>query len=285
MDLKGKVAIVTGASRGIGRGVALGLGEYGATVYVTGRTEDGGALPDFLKNTGIHQTAEAVTALGGSGIAHRCDHANDEEVEKLFKRVMDEQGRIDILVNSAWGGGVHAIKGYFFGTPFWQQPVSLWDDHFNVGLRSNYVASMLAAGAMVQKKSGLIVNISYYGGRHYFNNVAYGVAKAAVDRLSADTALDLKPHNVAVFSLYPGTASTEGMTEYAKYDPRVDISAMETPRFSGRCVAALALDPKAIEESGSVLIAAEVAQRYGFTDVNGKQPRSERPEKWELPKA
>lgn len=282
MDLRGKVAIVTGASRGIGRGVALGLGEYGATVYVTGRTEDGGALPDFLKGTGIHRTAEEVTALGGVGIAHRCDHANDAEVEKLFERVLSEQGKIDILVNSAWGGGVHAMQGYFFGTPFWQQPVSILDDHFTVGMRSNYVASRLAASVMVRQKSGLIVNISYYGGRHYFNNVAYGVMKAAVDRLSADTALELKPHNVAVFSLYPGTASTEGMIEYAKYDPRVDISAMETPRFSGRCVAALALDPKAIEESGSVLIAAEVARRYGFTDVDGKQPRSERPEKWEL---
>jgi len=280
MNLKGKVAIVTGASRRIGRGVARGLGEHGATVYVTGRTEDGGALPDFLKGTGIHRTAEEVTALGGVGLAHRCDHANDAEVERLFERVLSEQGRIDILVNSAWGGGVHAMQGYFFGAPFWEQPVSLWDDNFSVGLRSNYVASRLAAGAMVRQKSGLIVNISYYGGRHYFNNVAYGVAKAAVDRLSADTAHELKAHNVAVFSLYPGTAATEGMIEYAKYDPRMDTSRMETPQFSGRCVAALALDPGAIEQTGSVLIAAEVAQRYGFTDVDGKQPRSERPELW-----
>ena len=282
MNLKGKVAIVTGASRGIGRGVARGLGEYGATVYVTGRTEDGSALPDFLKGTGIQKTADEVTALGGIGIAHRCDHANDDEVEKLFERVLQEQGKIDILVNSAWGGGVHAMQGYFFGTPFWEQPISLWDDHFTVGLRSNYVASRLAARAMVGQGSGLIVNISYYGGRHYINNVSYGVAKAAVDRLSADTAHELKVHNVAVFSLYPGTASTEGMIEYAKYDPRVDIGRMETPQFSGRCVAALASDPKAIEETGSVLIAAEVAKRYGITDVDGKQPLSERPDKWEL---
>lgn len=282
MNLKGKVAIVTGASRGIGRGVARGLGEYGATVYVTGRTEDGSALPDFLKGTGIQKTADEVTALGGIGIAHRCDHARDEEVEKLFERVLQEQGKIDILVNSAWGGGVHAMQGYFFGTPFWEQPISLWDDHFTVGLRSNYVASRLAARAMVGQGSGLIVNISYYGGRHYFNNVSYGVAKAAVDRLSADTAHELKAHNVAVFSLYPGTASTEGMIEYAKYDPRVDIGQMETPQFSGRCVAALASDPKAIEKTGSVLIAAEVAHRYGITDVDGKQPLSERSEKWEL---
>lgn len=282
MDLKGKVAIVTGASRGIGRGVARGLGEYGATVYVTGRTEDGGTLPDFLRGTGIHRTADEVTALGGIGIAHRCDHAKDEEVEALFERVLREQGKVDILVNSAWGGGVHAMQGYFFGTPFWEQPVSLLDDQYMVGMRSNYVASRLAARAMAQKKSGLIVNISYYGGRHYFNNVAYGVMKAAVDRLSADTAHELKPHNVAVLSLYPGTVSTEGMVEYAKYDPGVDLDAMETPQFSGRCVAALALDPGVIGETGSVLITAEVARRYGLTDMGGRQPRSERPEKWEL---
>jgi dehydrogenase/reductase SDR family protein 1 len=182
MDLQGKVAIVTGASRGIGRGVARGLGECGATVYVTGRTEDGDKLPGFLNETGIWRTAEEVTALGGVGIAHRCDHARDEEVEKLFERVMDEKGRIDILVNSAWGGGVHAMQSYFFNTPFWEQPVSLWDDNFNVGLRSNYVASRLAAPIMARQKRGLIVNISYYGGRHYYNNVAYGVCKAAVDR-------------------------------------------------------------------------------------------------------
>lgn len=280
MDLHGKVAIVTGASRGIGRGAALGLGEYGATVYVTGRTEDGGALPDFLKETGILRTASEVTALGGVGIAHRLDHANDNEVEKLFERVMDEQGRVDILVNSAWGGGVHAMQPYFFNTPFWEQPVSLWDDNFSVGLRSNYVASRLAARCMVPQKSGLIVNISYYGGRHYFNNVAYGVCKAGVDRLSEDTARELKPHGIPVFSLYPGTASTEGMVAWARFDPSVDLAAMETPRFTGRCVAALALDPDAIKESGSVKITAEVAEQYGFTDVNGNQPRSQRPELW-----
>jgi dehydrogenase/reductase SDR family protein 1 len=280
IDLKGKVAIVTGASRGIGRGVARGLGEYGATVYVTGRTEDGGALPGFLKETGLNRTAAEVTALGGAGIAHRLDQTRDEEVEKLFTRVLDEQGRIDILVNSAWGGGIHAAQPYFFNTPFWEQPVSLWDDNFTVGLRSNYVASRLAAPVMVRQQSGLIVNISYYGGRHYFNNVAYGVCKAAVDRLSKDTARELKPHGVRVFSLYPGTTSTEGMVEYARYDPSVDISRMESPQFTGRCIAALALDPTAIEETGAILITAEVAEKYGLTDVDGKQPRSQRAELW-----
>lgn len=279
-DLKGKVAIVTGASRGVGRGIAKGLGEAGATVYVTGRTEDSSLLPEFLKETSIHKTAEEVTNLGGIGIAHKCDHSKDDEVKKLFNRVIAEQGKIDILVNNAWGGGIHAMQEYFFNTPFWKQPISLWDDNFTVGLRSNYVASRLASDIMVKQKNGLIINVSYYGGRHYFNNVAYGVCKAAVDRLSADTAYELKDHGVAVLSLYPGQVSTEGIVEYAKYYESVDLGTMESPLFIGRCVAAIAQDEKAIENTGKILITAEVAEQYGFTDVDGKHPRSQRADLW-----
>jgi dehydrogenase/reductase SDR family protein 1 len=278
-SLKGKVAIVTGASRGVGKGVALGLAEHG-TVYITGRTERGDMLPDFLKLTGINQTAEEVDRVGGVGIAHKCDHASDDQVEELFKRVEAEQGRLDILVNSAWAGGAHVMGGYFFNTPFWEQPVSLWDDNYTVGLRSNYVASRLAAKIMTKQKSGLIVNISFYGGRRYFNNVAYGVCKAAVDKLSADTAHELKDYGVSVFSLYPGQAGTEGLLEAAKYDSNFDVSAMETPRFVGRCVAALAGAENAIENTGRILITAELAEHYGFSDVDGKQPKSLRGLLW-----
>lgn len=280
-DLKGKVAIVTGASRGIGRGAALGLAESGATVYVTGRAGKDRMLPDFLKETSIYKTAEEATNLGGKGIPHECDHSKDNEVEDLFSRVIAEQGRLDILVNSAWGGGLHAMAGYFFNTPFWEQPISLWDDNFNVGMRSNYIASRLAAGIMTKQKQGLIVNISFYGGRRYFNNVTYGVCKAAVDRLSADTALELKEHGIPVFSLYPGQVSTEGMVELAKYSSSIKISDMESPQFTGRCIAALAGDPEAINETGKILITAELAEKYGFTDIDGKLPRSLRPELWQ----
>lgn len=279
-SLKGKVAVVTGASRGVGKGIALGLAEFGATVYVTGHTEDGNELPDFLKETSIYKTAEEVIRLGGVGVPHRCDHSKDEEVELLFKRIKDEQGRLDILVNNAWAGGTHVIQGYFFNTSFWQQPVSLWDDNYTVGVRSNYVASRFAAEIMTKQKSGLIVNISFYGGRRYLNNVAYGVCKAAVDRLSADTAHELKDHGISVFSLYPGQISTEGMLEYAKFDSNVDLSKMESPQFVGRCVAALAKDENAIMDTGKILITAEVAERYGFTDIDGKQPKSLRSELW-----
>lgn len=280
VNLKGKVAIVTGASRGIGKGVALGLAESGATVYITGRTEKGEMLPDFLKETSIHKTANEATELGGIGIAHRCDHSNDEEVKALFKRVMDEQGKIDILVNNAWGGGIHAIESYFFNTPFWKQPISLWDDHYIVGVRSNYVSSKFAAEIMAEQKNGLIINISFYGGRRYLNNVSYGVSKSAVDRLSADMAYELKEYNVPVFSLYPGQVSTEGMVEFAKYDSSVAIDKMETPQFVGRCIAALANDATAIKDTGKILITAEVAKKYGFTDIDGKQPRSLKSELW-----
>lgn len=121
-SLIGKVAVVTGASRGVGKGIALGLAEYGATVYVTGRTEKGDMLPDYIKGTTIYQTADEVTKMGGVGIAHRCDHGKDEEVYSLFERVKKEQGRLDILVNNAWAGGKHASEEYFFNTPFWKQP-------------------------------------------------------------------------------------------------------------------------------------------------------------------
>lgn len=279
-SLKGKVALVTGASRGVGKGIALGLAEAGAIVYITGRTEDGKDLPYFLKETNIYKTAEEVTRLGGIGIPVRCDHSDDKEVELLFNRIDQEQRRLDILVNNAWGGGAHAMQEYFFNTPFWKQPISLWDDNYTVGLRSNYIASKFAAERMAEQRSGLIINISYYGGRRYFNNVSYGVIKAAVDKLSADMAYELKDYGVSVFSLYPGQISTEGMIEYAKFDRTVDVNMMESPRFVGRCIAALAADKNAIKDTGKILITAEVAEKYGITDINGRKPKSLRKELW-----
>lgn len=278
--LSGKVALVTGASRGVGRGIAKGLGEAGATVYVTGRTESPEGLPEFLRDCSIHHTAAEVTHLGGVGIALKCDHSRDDEVEGVFARIQSDQGRLDILVNNAWGGGMHATQGYFFNTPFWEQPLALWEDNYQVGLRSDYVAGRLAAGMMVRQGHGLIVNVSYYGGRRYFNNVAYGVNKAAIDRLSADMAHDLNGFGVTVVSLYPDQVATEGMLAYARLNPTVDTARMESPQFVGRCVAGLALDPQVQRKTGQILIAAEIGEEYGIRDLNGNRPVSQRAELW-----
>lgn len=280
-SLKGKVAVVTGASRGVGKGIALGLGEFGATVYVTGRTVNMGDATVPLSGT-INETAEEVNKIGGKGIPVRCDHRNDIEVKALFNRVLKEQGKIDILVNNAWAGYENIAKvtkpeEYIFETPFWKQPLSLWDDMQNVGLRSTYVASAFAAPIMINQNGGLIVNISFYAGRKYMSNVAYGVCKAAVDRLTADTAFELKDHRVTVISLYPGLVRTESVMRNKEF---LDLSNSESPQFIGRCVAALVGDRNIHSETGDILIAAEVAQRYGFTDIDGSQPKSLREQLW-----
>lgn len=269
--LTGKVALVTGASRGVGRGIAQGLGEAGATVYVTGRTVVDGEAAVTLPGT-IHQTAEEVTRLGGIGISARCDHSSDEEVEQLFERIAAEQGRLDILVNNVWGG----YEFFYDGTEFWKEkgfwtmPLSRWDKSFHAGVRAHYVAAALAAPMMIAQRSGLIVNISFFAAQRDDRGVIYGVAKAADDRMAACMAHELCEHQVAVVSLYPGLVRTEGVMKAAEH---FDLSNSESPQFIGRAVAALASDPQVLEKSGQVLVAAALAQAYGFTDIDGKQPR------------
>jgi dehydrogenase/reductase SDR family protein 1 len=266
--LAGKVAVVTGASRGVGKGVALGLGEAGATVYVTGRTVQEGNTP--LPGT-IGETAEAITRLGGQGIAIRCDHANDGEVELLFRRVKEGQGRLDILVNNAYSvpGGLGALP---FGVPFWELPISLWDAVHTVGLRSHYVASWFAAPLMVRQGRGLVVNISSAGAVRHVFNVPYGVGKAGVDKLTADMAHELRPHGVAVISLWPGAVRTEALVANAERWSFVDLARAQSPRLSGRAVAVLAADANVIEKSGRALRVSDLAAEYGFTDTNGTLP-------------
>ena len=174
-----KTAVVTGASRGIGKGIALALGEAGATVYVSGRTVRKGSSP--WPGT-ITETAAAVTRLGGRGIAVGCDHRNDDEVKALFRQVNEEQGKLDVLVNNVTSFG-EAAGGYPpEDVPFWEAPIALWDEMHTVGLRSHYVAGACAAPMMIARRSGLIVNISSFGAANYVFGAAYGVAKAGVDK-------------------------------------------------------------------------------------------------------
>ena len=271
VSMKGKVAVVTGASRGVGKGIALGLGEAGATVYVTGRSVEEKKDVERLGGT-VFSTAEAVNKLGGKGIAIPCDHRNDAQVEAAFKQIARESKKIDILVNNAWGGYERMNEGKTFTylKPFWEQPFWRWDAMFDAGVRSAYTASAFAARMMTRKKSGVIVNISFWSAQVYLGNAQYGASKAAVDKLTEYMAHELKKYKVAVVSLYPGLVRTESIMRNAKH---FDMNNSESPQFIGRVVAALGSDPDIMKQSGQVLVAAQKALEYGIQDIDGKQPR------------
>lgn len=258
-----RIALVTGASRGVGRGIAMGFGEQGATVYVTGR---GPITPD----SPLAGTADQIRSAGGTAVAVECDHRDDDQVTALVDRVVAEQGRIDVLVNNVWAG-----PGLADHDPFWERPLTDWDTLIGVGLRAHYVASVAACRHMVARGSGLVVNISSFGARGYLHSVLYGVSKAALDKMTNDMARELLPHGVTAVSLWPGLVRTEsllarGIVEVAG----VPVAEGESPRFQGRIIAALARDPDVSRLSGQALISAEIAAHYGLTDEDGRRPRS-----------
>jgi NAD(P)-dependent dehydrogenase (short-subunit alcohol dehydrogenase family) len=203
----------------------------------------------------------------------RCDHRDDAQTDALFARALGELGGLDLLVNCAWGGYENmSERGEFtWPRPFWEQPLWRWDAMFASGVRAAYACSRHAARALTAQRSGLIVNLSFWAAQKYLGNAAYGVAKAATDRLTADCAYELRPHGVAGVSLYPGLVRTEKVIEAAAF---LDLSNSESPRFTGRAVAALVRDPEVLRRSGSALVAAQLAREYGFTDVDGAQPRA-----------
>lgn len=274
ISLRGKVALVTGASRGVGKGIAHALGAVGATVYVTGRTESADDATVPLPGT-IHATADLVSQAGGTGIAVRCDHRDDAQVRAVFDRVVSEQGRLDLLVNNAWEGYQAKQRGKSSGfkTPFWKLSPAFWDTMHMVGVRSHYVASVYAVAIMVKQSAGLILHISAPAGQGYSENVAYGVGKAAVNRMAADMAHELRPHNVAVVALSPGIVATEMIM--ARRKSKQLLPWMETPEFVGRAVVALAGDPEIMMRSGTVCATRALAREYGFTDRDGHQPKWE----------
>lgn len=280
------IAVVTGASRGAGLGIALELGAAGATVYVTGRStraQPAAGYDGILALSGqaqlpgdIDSTADAVTQAGGIGIAHACDHGDPAQVQALFERVLREQGRIDLLVNNAWGG--HQSFDGVFDAPFWQHPLAHWDTMLHGGVRLHLLASRQAAPAMVAQGRGLIVTTTFHDRGHYLRgNLYYDLAKAAMTRLAFGMAEDLRPHGVASIALSPGWMRTEFVlqghqTDEAHWPGKPALTRTESPRYLGRAVAALAADPQVLDWSGQVLLVADLAQRYGFTDVDGRQP-------------
>ncbi|WP_412027297.1 SDR family NAD(P)-dependent oxidoreductase [Deinococcus yunweiensis] len=279
--LAGRVALVTGGSRGVGRGVALGLGEAGATVYVTGRTLRG-RNPEVPQVAGsLEETAAEVTRLGGVGVPVVCDHRDDAQVRAVAAQIGQEHGRLDVLVNNVWGGyeGLHRWdeRGQRWNESFWEQPLSLWDDMFAAGVRAHYVASAVCAPMLVAAR-GLLVNISFFAGQRHRGqeNIPYFLAKNADDQMARAMANHLRPHGVTAVSLYPGLVRTEGVL--LAPEGAFNFSNSESPQFLGRAVAALAGDPERLSRTGQVLVAAELAHEYGFTDVDGSVPRSVRAE-------
>lgn len=248
-----EVALVTGGSRGVGRGIAQALVHEGMAVYVTGRRVADADLP------------AAVVRIP-------CDHTDDAQVAAAFERIKSERGRLDVLVNNAWGGYENMVEDgkFTWSQPFWLQPRWRWDAMMTVGVRGAFVAAQFAARAMVAAHSGLIVNISFWAAQKHLGNVLYGCAKAATDKLTADMAHELAPHGISVVSLYPGLVRTEAVMAAADF---LDLTNSESPEFIGHAVSALLRDPEKISRSGQVLVAAQLALDYGFTDIDGRQPQ------------
>lgn len=273
MSEKAPIAIVTGASRGAGQGIAHALGQHGCTVYVTGRTLNAG---DHALGGTIGATAEAVTKAGGKGIAVKCDHSNPDDVKAFFARVMEEQGRIDILINNA--AAVYDELSMPGG--FWERPLKL-GDMIDVGIRSSFDASWYAAQAMVAQNNGLIVFTSGAGAEHYVFSPAYGAHKAAMDKMAFDMGMefDHAGANVAAVSIWMGAVMTERLRMVIDSDPAKFgflEAGSESPEFTGHLAWALFNDPKRAERNGATFIGAELARDYGITEVGGRQPPSYR---------
>ena len=271
------VAIVTGASRGAGKGIALGLAEKGMKVYVTGRSEktgsafgwDGTPLPGT-----IHETAQEVTDAGGEGVAVHCDHADDAQTAALFEQVAKENDGLDILVNNA----TYIHHQLIEDKPFWEKELDA-AQILDVGLRSAYVASWHAAKMMTPRKKGLIAFGSSFGASCYMHGAAYGAQKAGIDKFAHDMAVDLKPTGVRTVSVWMGPLLTERAKIAAEVKPeeyKEFIETAETPQFIGHILHAIANDPKGEEVSGRTVIAAEIAKRYGIKDRGDKEPPSYR---------
>ena len=268
--LSGRVALVTGASKNIGKGIALEVGAAGAATYITARTleESAGALGS------LRRTAEEIAAAGGEAFPVQCDHGNDADVQRVFDEIAARHGRLDLVVNVAspdFSGMV--------GRSFWELDFSEMSRCLDIGPRSNFVTTALAARTMIPQGGGVIVNISSHGSHDYLLSVPYGAGKAAIDKITQDTALELRPHGIAVVSLWPGLVLTEGLLSHTTVRPDgtrelagLDISFGETPKFNGKAVVALAADPDIMGRTGTAVRSSRLAREYGFTEDDGSLP-------------
>jgi len=276
-QLSETVALVTGASRGAGRGTALELGSAGATVYVTGRSIQGGPTTDDVPGT-IDETAREVTNRGGRGLAVRCDHCNDAEVASLFDRIRHEHGRLDLLVNNVWGGYEDSRCRPLPMVPFWEQSLSQWDRMFGSGVRAHLVASRLAVPLMLTQRRGLIVSATAnLDALPYLRNIFYDLAKNAVSRMTWAMAQELRESGIAALAVAPGFMRTERVVEAFRRAGAAEAlkgpgGPKETTVYLGRAIVALASDARILEKSGQLVEVGTLAAEYGFTDVDGTQP-------------
>jgi NAD(P)-dependent dehydrogenase (short-subunit alcohol dehydrogenase family) len=281
--LTGKVALVTGATRGLGKGIAIGLGEAGAMVYITGRSWAQSTGGDNILGT-LQETQQAVEEAGGICHPVQLDHNDDEQVRLLFERIQAEQGKLDVLVNNVFAG-VQTLRN-IYGKPFWHHEPQVWDTVNNVGLRSHYIASVYAARLMSKHSQGLICTISSWGGMSYIFGVAYGAGKSACDRLAADM-VELKADNITSVAIWPGIVGTEHISRFAEEMSSEASQATfgngynwETPLLTGRAIAALAAEPDLIKYTGKVKVVAELAEKYNLVDENRDReayPKGNRP--------
>lgn len=271
-DIGKAVCLVTGASRGIGRGIALALLAEGARVHVTARTvtDRQAAAHPQLEGSLDSLVAEAAS-LPGRLTVHVCDHADDAQTERAVADTIAAEGHIDILVNNAWPGYENMVENdtFTWPQPFWEQPMWRWNGMIDVAVRAAFVAARAAAPSMVARRSGLIVNISFWAAQRYEGNAIYGVAKAAADKMAADFAHELRPHGVAAVALYPGLVRTEAVLREAEY---FDMSNSESPQFIGHVIAGLWCDPALLDKSGTAHVAATLAQEYDIADIDGRRP-------------
>ncbi len=269
------IAVVTGASRGVGKGIATALGASGATVYVTGRTEERGRAHPL--GGSVQETARAVTQAGGRGIALACDHSKDEDVRQLFEQVAQEHGHLDILVNNA----TSIPKDLARPGPFWEKSLDLVR-LLEIGLRSHYVATYFAAPLLVQAGGALVAFTSSFGARCYMHGPAYGAGKAGVDKMAMDMAVDFRDHDVAAISLWLGFVRTERNEPLFRHPDAMKgpygkfLANAESPELVGRVIEALHRDSRRMARSGRVLIVSELAEELGIREADGRQPASNR---------
>lgn len=280
MSLAGKVALVAGATRGAGRGIAVELGAAGATVYVTGRTTRS-HQSEYARPETIEETADLVSAAGGKGIAVQVDHLVADEVERLVGRIRAEQGHLDVLVNDVWGGE----KLFEWNKPVWEHDLQNGLRLLSLGVHTHLITAHFALPLLIERAGGLLVEVTdgtaAYNAEHYRNNPFYDLAKVSVTRMAWAHAKDLAPHGATSVSITPGWLRSEMMLEAfgvsegnwrdatAKV-PHFVIS--ETPHFVGRAVAALAADPDRSRWNGHSLSSGDLAKVYGFTDLDGSRP-------------